>query len=408
MAEMTLQLAPYSTITACRVCGSDDLHRVLHLGMHPLPDFGKVKADWRYAPLELLECRACGLVQLKDTVDRDALYRKYWYRSGVSQTMRDALADVADWAKMAVHLNEGDTVLDIGSNDGTLLAMFPQTVQRIGFEPSNIESTDNTIMTLRQYFSAFNYLCAANPARPKLIFSIAMFYDVPNPDVFVEDIKAILHEDGVWVCQMNDVRAMVEGNAFDIIGHEHLCLYPFRTFERLAEAHGLEIFRVQRVPINGGSIRLFVSHKGKRYIEPSVAAERREQESLDMHGFALQVDNTLEALRQLLTHAKRDGKSVHLYGASTRSLTILHSLGNVALEAISAASDRDVRKWTKLVPGTCIPIIAEEASRDIKPDYYLVGPYSFMLEVAARERKWMEQGGQFIVPIPRVHLIGAG
>ena len=253
----------------CRVCGSPNLESVLSLGNQFISNFVDSAGEEAYtAPLELVLCNrktgGCGLVQLKHTVPRDLLYRQYWYKSGINQSMRNALADITDKIEKKVSLSQGDIALDIGCNDGTLLRSFrTKGLVLAGFEPAtNLipEAQVGTSKIINDFFGAGAFHREFDSRKAKVITAIAMFYDLEDPNVFVSDLKQILDESGICVIQQNYLPSMLESNAFDNIGHEHLEYYSLLSLEYLLGLHGLETFDVGLNDVNGGSFRVYVKH----------------------------------------------------------------------------------------------------------------------------------------------------
>ncbi|HEX3856572.1 MAG TPA: class I SAM-dependent methyltransferase [Verrucomicrobiae bacterium] len=416
------------TRQTCRLCGSRALTSVVSLGdQHIGGAFAKPDCTppvQRRIPLDLVRCDpaldqdACGLVQMRHSVPPKVLYASYWYRSGVNQTMRDHLAGIAHMAEQIAALKTGDLVLDIGCNDGTLLKSYRTAgIKRLGIDPSNVVAHARAagLQVVNDFFSA-NALRSAYPEqKPKVITSIAMFYDLENPHAFVADIKDSLHEEGVWVLELSYLPSMLEINSFDTICHEHLEYYSLGPMERLLAEHGLEVMDVTLNDSNGGSFRIAVGHAGK--IKPSDEARERVQQirlrefeqSFDTDVpyalFRKNIEKIRKDIRAFLKKAKAQKKLVHGYGASTKGNTTLQFCG-VTPELLPAIADRNEDKWGTRTVGTNIPIISEEASRKLKPDFYLALPWHFIEEFKKREREFLGRGGKFIIPMPQVHLIG--
>jgi len=399
--------APYTARADCRSCGGP-LSPVFSLGEHALPDFGITDPEsWRYAPLDIVQCESCLLIQLGHTVDRDSLFSRYWYRSGISETMRAALNDVADGAIIYGRIAKDDVVVDIGANDGTLLGMFPDDARRIAFEPSSIDPRENApgCVPVRGYFSADAYSKVEPETLAKAVTSIAMFYSVEEPARFVADVARILHPSGVWVLQMNDLLALYDNNSFDIIGHEHVAVWSLHALSDLLKKHGLQVFRVERNKVNGGSIRCYIQHSNGGWrpqlnVYEQLMAENEVRPSL----LAKHVNWAAEGLRELLIDLKRDGKRVMGYGASTRGCTILQA-ADIDFDLLECVADRDPSKHGFLMPGTQIPIVSEEQMREEKPDYLLALPYSYMKQFKEREADFIKRGGAFIVPLPEARVL---
>ena len=219
----------------CRVCGSKNLTDIFDLGNQAVSSFITKGNKIMIAPLALVLCGKCGLVQLKYTApSQDALYRTYWYKYGVNQSMQDALADIVTSVKKRVRLNANDIIVDIGANDGTLLTFYPKNVTKIAFEPAK-----NLIPELKKHADVVinNYFLAS--AMPKMyrlakvITTIAMFYDLEDPNAFVENIASTLAPEGIWVNQMASLSSMLELNMFDNICHEHIEHYSLSALEYL-------------------------------------------------------------------------------------------------------------------------------------------------------------------------------
>ncbi|PWU09637.1 MAG: class I SAM-dependent methyltransferase [Verrucomicrobia bacterium] len=416
------------TRSSCRVCGSKSLSRVVSLGDQFLSGaFSKPEGAppvQRRVPLDLVRCdpakdeRACGLVQMRNSVPPKVLYSSYWYRSGVNQTMRDNLAGIAHMAEQLAGLQSGDLVLDIGCNDGTLLKAYrTEGIKRLGIDPSNVVSHARAagLEVVNDFFSAAALRSVYPDQKPKVITSIAMFYDLENPHLFVSDIKASLHEQGIWVLELSYLPTMLEMNSFDTICHEHLEYYSLAPMERLFAEHDLEVVDVSLNNINGGSFRISVAHTGK--VKPSAEANERMQQ-LRLKEFEMGLDtdspyavfrSNIKKIRKDLTaflrKAKAQKKLVHGYGASTKGNTTLQYCG-VTPALVPAIADRNEDKWGSRTIGTNIPIVSEDESRKQKPDYYLVLPWHFIDEFKRREQAFLERGGRFLLPMPTVHLVG--
>ena len=375
-------------------------------------------------PLELIRCDisrradSCGLVQLRHTVVPEKLYSEYYYQSGINHTMRDNLAGIVNQAESLLSLQTGDLVLDIGCNDGSLLESYTAPgLEKLGIDPSDValQAVDRGFRVIRSFFSfeAFHSMYASRKA--KVITSIAMFYDLPDPNRFVADIKKVLDESGIWILEQSYLPSMLAQNAFDTICHEHLEYYSLAVLRRLIQQHGLEIITASLNDINGGSIRLVVGHKGVKTTPKSTENQLRELDAREQEmkldddrvyaGFRDSARQIKSDLLEVLNKAKAEGVIVHGYGASTKGNTILQYCG-IDSRLVSAIADRNPRKWGKCTIGTNIKIISEQESREQRPGFYLVLPWHFMGEFRRRETGFLARGGKFIVPMPKVHLVG--
>jgi NDP-4-keto-2,6-dideoxyhexose 3-C-methyltransferase len=415
------------TRLTCRVC-EGLLGAVLSLGDQYVSGFvSPDQPDGPKAPLELVLCQQCRLLQLRHTVPGEMMYQNYWYRSGTNQTMRDALADISAAAAKLVRLKEGDSVLDIGCNDGTLLGSYTVPgLYKIGFDPAqNLAAFSRKIANkvLVGFFDADGFL--ADPdlqnLRPKAVTSIAMFYDLEDPNKFVSDIKRIMHPEGVWIVQMSYLPLMLTQNDFGNICHEHLEYYSLQSLEYLLHRHGFEIVDAQLNDVNGGSIRAFIRNHAA---DPRAfgdedyrkqAADRlsnlREGEAvlgldraLPYREFAKRVEEIKRQVCDFIKAQVERRKKVFVYGASTKGNTMLQYFG-LDNSLIDAAAERNPEKWGMVTVGTRIPIISEAAARAAKPDYFLVLPWHFIEEFKVRESDYLSSTGKFIVPLPQFTLI---
>jgi hypothetical protein len=418
------------TRTTCRICGSTELAPVLDLGEQCIAgafaEPGGGRPLEQALPLELVRCDttrdpgACGLIQLRHTVPSPVLYESYWYRSGVNQTMTRNLHGIAQAAERLARLRPGDLVIDIGCNDGTLLDGYTVRDARfLGFDPSDVTryAVEKGYDVERDFFSA-ELLRSRDPgARARVITSIAMFYDLEDPAAFVRDVADSLAEDGVWVMELHYLPSMLRSNAFDVIVHEHLEYYSLAVLERLFAGAGLEVVAGELNDVNGGSVRLFIAHAGQRTPAPEDAERldalrlRESELALDSpepyERFTRGVERVRSELKELCESTVAAGKTIHVYGASTKGNTILQYVG-LDRRLIPYAADRNPDKWGSETIRTGIPIISEEDSRAMNPDYYLVLPWHFLEEFKERERAYLDAGGKFIIPLPEVKVIGAG
>lgn len=411
----------------CRVCDGS-LETILSLGELYVSDFISPGAGGgTRAPLELVLCRRCRLLQLKHTVPAEEMYRNYWYRSGTNKTMRDALGEIANTAESLIHLREGDAVLDIGCNDGTLLASYRTGgIYKIGFDPAenlavmSRKAADKIVM---DFFGAeaFSRDAELRGRRPKVVTSIAMFYDLEDPGRFVADLKAVMDPDGIWVVQLSYLPLMLRQNAFDNICHEHLEYYSMQSLAYLLGRHDLEIVDVELNDVNGGSFRVYIRNRGAdrdmfgEATYRSLAADRvralherevkmRLDETLTYTEFAGRVERIRGDVVGFIREQVSRGRTVYAYGASTKGNTLLQYFG-LDSSLITGAAERNPEKWGKMTVGTHIPIVSEDEARAAKPNYFLVLPWHFIEEFQQRERSFLASGGRFLLPLPHFTLI---
>jgi SAM-dependent methyltransferase len=412
---------------ACRACGSAALTPVIDLGEQFVQGAfvkpGMEPPTMRRIPLRLLRCdptkdqSACGLLQTSVTVPPEILYSTYWYRSGTNNTMRDHLSGIAAEARALVE-SEQATVLDIGCNDGTLLKAYPPSFSRIGIDPSNaVQAIGPEITVVQDIFPSEELDAKLGGRKLDVITSIAMFYDLEDPTAFVRSVKEALAPDGVWIFEMSYMPSMLRTNSYDTICHEHLEYYSLAVLEFILGRVGMKIFRAELNEINGGSIRCYATHadnfrfKSQTDVE-GLATLRKDEFDLALDSdepyrdFQARVDAHRDELTKLIKDIKRTGGRIHVYGASTKGNVILQFCG-IDNTLIDYAADRNPDKNGARTIGTDIPIISEEESRKMRPDYYLVLPWHFRDEFLARERMTMEAGSKFIFPLPKIEVVSA-
>jgi len=395
--------------TTCRLCGSTDLQEVFSLGEQYVNDFvprDKIGQGLK-APLELVFCGQCSLFQLRHTAPQEILYsRFYWYRSGVTDTMRRALRDITEQVEEMVSLSRGDVVLDIGANDGTLLSNYNvEGIRRVGCEPANnlVDLLrENADYVMHDFWDYDRYMELARDwgvSKARVITAIGMFYDLEDPNRFIRDARKALAKDGIFVAQLMCLKSMLEKNDTGNICHEHLEYYSLETLKYLFEKNGLEIFKIEENDINGGSYRIYARH----YNGTGIPFD--EKYTLDdLLAFAKRVKDNRNRCVEFIQQEVAKGKSVYVYGASTKGNVILQYYG-LDHRLIKAASERSPEKWGKYTIGSWIPIVSEDEARQAQPDYFLVLPWAFFDEFYERERKWREAGGRFIVPLPEFRVV---
>lgn len=320
--------------------------------------------------------------------------------------MTAALAEIVQSAIERVNLRQNDLVIDIGCNDGTLLRAYPKTVRRLGFEPAkNLveEAKKGGNMIINNFFTAED--CPEGNA--KIITAISMFYDLEDPNSFLEDIRKCLSPDGVVIIQQNYLATMLEKTGFDNIVNEHVVYYSMSSLDKLLQRHKLIVEDVEFNNLNGGSFRVYVRHRDYSQLQVRATVEEtleREKtlklDKLETYTkFAESVDETKRKLHSFISNEVRSGKKVYGYGASTRGNTLLQVCG-LDNELVEYAVERNPAKWGTRMGGSNIPIISEEAARKDPPDYFLILPWHFLSEFVEREWKYLVGGGKFIVPLP--------
>ena len=421
--QSTALVAP--KIERCRVCGNTELTPCVDIGEQYLSSVFPENLDYRKSavkyPLDLVMCRkqedekTCGLVQLGHRLDLSAMYDAYPYTSSTNSSMARILEDVAESGRALKNLEPTDVILDIGGNDGTLLSFFRDDhFDLINIDPAKnvaslLDSPNYT--TVNDFFDAEAF-SAVSKKKAKLIFSIAMFYHLDDPLKLARDAAACLDDEGVWIIQMAYLPAMIRTNMYDNIVHEHAGYYATVHMKWLMEQVGLEVFDVTENDVYGGSFRVFVKKKGCAKFPPTERLHALLQKELDegvfeqgtYQKFMQRIEKTRTDLQHFCEKIRAEGKSIWVYGASTKGNTILQYCG-IGRESIVAAADSNPFKVGKYIVGSDIPIKDEVEMRAAKPDYLLALPYSFVDGFIKREAELMAQGTKFIVPLPEVRVI---
>lgn len=388
-------------MTTCRLCGGQTTVAVDLGNLYPSAFLADEESPGKKYPLTLVECNDCHLVQLSENPPLDEMYRTYWYRSGINPTMIGDLAAITADIEKRIRLNPGDVVIDIGCNDGTLFQTYrTKGLFTVGFDPAL-----NLNPKCAMYFPDYFPNGASLPKQARVITSIAVFYDLPDPHVFIEGIKEYLAEDGIWVIQLTDLVSMLQANAFDNICHEHLEVYSLQVLIDLMKQHGLRVFDVVYNKVNGGSARVFISYPGAYSKTAAVQyfsdVERNIVTADWGQKFQQKIADLKLTVRTHIKNAVASGKTVALLGASTKGNTLLQvfELDNTLIDH---AAEVNADKFGRRTVGTDIPIISQEESLARHPDIYLVLPWHFALFFVKKPVfvEFMENGGELFFPMP--------
>ena len=408
-------------ITRCRMSGDSNLISVLNLGEQALtgvfPNSKEVPIS--RGPLELVWCPTSGLLQLHHSFDPSEMYGEgYGYRSGLNASMVEHLEAKARRLERQVGLRGGDVVLDIGSSDATLLKAYQVSgLERIGMDPSAEKYRGfytSGIRLVSDFFSRKAFLEETKNRQPKLITSIAMFYDLEDPAAFAREIAELLPEGGVWHFEQSYMPTMLRQNSYDTICHEHLEYYSLQAVLKILTKAGLTATEVLMNSTNGGSFAV-TAVKGRsslpvdhRMIDWLLSEEDRLGlgSPAPFRAFEDRVFHHRESLVRLIASLRADGKRVLGYGASTKGNVILQFC-NFGPDSIEAIVDVNPRKHGCFTPGTHIPIISEEEGSRRNPDYYLVLPWHFRDFILRKEAAYLAQGGRMIFPMPEIEIVTA-
>lgn len=403
-------------IKKCRICDSRHFTTIIDLGFQSLSGiFPRAnEKDPMQCPLELVKCDQCDLVQLKHSVNPSLMFTDcYGYRSGINQTMQSHLKGIVTAILRILPLEDGDVVLDIGCNDGTLLNFYSHGLKKIGIDPvahKFKDFYDNDTTVVADFFSKeVIQKSLKNFDKAKIITSISMFYDLEDPVDFAQNIAACLDQEGVWVFEQSYLPLMLEKNSFDTICHEHLEYYALKQIEYILKKASLKVIDIDFNEINGGSIRIYAAHMDSKHTVnlEKLSAVRLQEEQLNLSGLEVyqKFKETVQAngkkLVDFLKKETEQGKVIHVYGASTKGNIILQYC-QIDSRLIEFAADRNPEKFGCRTPGSNIKIISEEESRAKKPDYFLVLPWHFKNEFIKRESSY---GVKFIFPLPELNVV---
>jgi GDP-D-mannose dehydratase len=407
-----------SIIDKCRICKGRNLNIVISLGEQYItsrfPKYGDFSTP--KTPIDLCKCDECGLLQLNHTTSSSELYElyEYGYRSGISNTMKEHLKKYNEEILTKVHLNEGDTIVDIGSNDSTMLQYYDKRFKRVGIDPTGKQFYEyyKDVELIPTYFTYDNFRKIYPTQKCKIVSSISMFYDLPDPVQFANDIFSILDDDGVWTCEQSYMPTMIKTNSIDTICHEHLEYYALTQIKKIADMSNLKIIDVKFNDCNGGSFRVYFSKRTSNiHTECSELIESIliEEDKLGIMGndiynkFLSNCGKQVSRLCNFIDAVNKDNKNVHIYGASTKGNCLLQ-FANINENKIKYAVERNLNKVGKMT-STGIEIISEETMRLNPPDYLLVLPWHFREEIIAREENYLKNGGQLIFPFPQFEIV---
>jgi len=399
-------------IQACRSCGGHHLELVLSLGETPLANALLTKEQLTQPearfPLDLVFCTDCSLVQITETVPPEQLFSHYLYFSSFSDTMLRHAGQIAGRLIQERRLGPESLVVELASNDGYLLKFYRDAgVPVLGIEPAaNIAEAarQSGIPTVTKFFGAdVAAELRGSGQMADVVHANNVLAHVSDLNGFVSGIATILKPEGVAVVEVPHVKVMLEALEFDTIYHEHLCYFSLIALQALFRRHGLKIVDVERLPIHGGSLQLFIQSQGT--LSAAVSALEREERAmgLDKIGFykdfGSRVQDLRTRLRGLLDGLKSGGKRIAAYGASAKGSTLLNYCG-IGGETLDFVVDRSTVKQGLYTPGTHLAILPPEAVEERRPDYMLLLVWNLADEIFEQQREYREHGGQFIVPVP--------
>ncbi|HEY4304181.1 MAG TPA: class I SAM-dependent methyltransferase [Gemmatimonadaceae bacterium] len=369
-------------------------------------------------PLELVLCTDGGLLQLRHSYDLSEMYGdNYGYRSGLNKSMVAHLQQKVAKLEKLVQPQAGDIILDIGSNDGTLLSSYRNVGQTLGgIDPSAGKFRHfypEHIRLATEFFSSDAFHALFGEGKAKIVTSIAMFYDLETPLNFMRQISDILADDGIWHFEQSYMPTMLDACAYDTICQEHLEYYGLSQIKWMADRADLELLDVELNDINGGSFAVTVAKRGSGRPVNTAAIEtllelertRRLDTPEAYEPFRAAVERHRRELPALVRELRASGKKVFGYGASTKGNVLLQYCG-LTEQDLTCIADVNPDKFGCFTPGTEIPIVSEADAHAQQPDYFLVLPWHFRTNLLARETEFLRRGGKMIFPLPTIEIVG--
>ena len=403
----------------CRSCGRQGLLPVLDLGMMPLSD-GLLTAEQLAAdaerdyPLELAFCPICSLVQILETVPPETLFcNDYPYYSSFSAALLEHSRKNALALMESRGLGAKSLVVELASNDGYLLKNFVEKgVPVLGIDPADgpARAAEKIgVPTMCTFFGKDLAVSLRQEGKlADVIVANNVLAHVADTNGFVDGMRVLLKPDGVAVIEVPYVRDLIDHCEFDTIYHEHLCYFSVTAADRLFRSHELYLNRIERLPIHGGSLRLYVEpHED---VGESVRSLLAEEATLGVgrypyyEDFGVKVQAIRSSMRDLLGALKSAGSRIAAYGAAAKGAIMLNYIG-VGTDVIDFVVDRNVHKQGKFMPGVHVPICDPARLVEERPDYVLILPWNFTDEILSQQTVYREMGGKFIVPIPQPVIV---
>lgn len=409
----------YKTERDCRSCGSADLHTIIDFGETPLADrlltAEQLSDDNLIAPLTAVFCRDCSLVQIRETVAPEVLfYAEYPYFSSVSPSLLAHFRASALKIIASRQLGPENFVVEAASNDGYMLKNFVEhDIQVLGIEPTDGPAkvaSDSGIDTRKIFFTSkvARELRAEFPQGADVFLGNNVLAHVPDLNGFVEGIRTVLNSNGLAVIEAPYVVDLVDHCEFDTMYHQHLCYFSVTALDRLFRRHGLFLNHVERIPIHGGSLRLFAEPKEdvQESVKKLLRQEReRKVNRIDFYrDFAQRVATVKAGILEILGKLKGEGKTIAGYGAAAKANTLMTYVG-IDTDILDFVADKNEFKQGKYFSGSHLAIRPPESILDSMPDYVLILAWNFAEEIKKDQDEYRQKGGRFIVPIPEPRIL---
>ncbi|HEV2834296.1 MAG TPA: class I SAM-dependent methyltransferase [Pyrinomonadaceae bacterium] len=404
--------------TACRSCGYRQLQTFLSLGRTPLANAllteKQLTEPEETYPLDLAFCSACTLVQLTESVSPEKLFREYVYFSSFSDTMLRHAEDLSSGLLGSCHLGAESLVIEVASNDGYLLRYYKRAgVPVLGIEPAvniaRVSEQEHGIPTVCDFFNQeLASRLVVEGYQADVIHANNVLAHVPDLNGFVSGLRTLLKDKGIVVVEVPYVKDMIDRVEFDTVYHEHLSYFSLTALDALFTRNGLTIQKVERLPVHGGTLRLYAGYSFRK--DESVSQLLRDEEvwgagDIDFYsGFGSRVEQLRREVVTLLRELKAQDKRIAVYGASAKGSTLLNYCG-VGRETLDYVVDRSTVKQGLYTPGTHLKIYAPEKLLEDMPDYVLLLTWNFASEILKQQAEYRRRGGRFIVPIPSVRVV---
>lgn len=425
VSKSTLKTGSSLVVESCQICNSTQLDPVAFLGYLPpvntMPQLGASPKEEVAYPAQLLSCKKCSLVQLGLIVDPNVLFPpEYPYTSGTTKILRDNFAELYSECRQIVEIGPNDLIVDIGSNDGTLLSNFKNGGHRVkGIEPTLQSQLANErgIPTERAFFgkeSASRVL--EQEGKAKVITATNVFAHIENVHQIVEAISSLLAEDGVFISESHYWISLIETLQYDTIYHEHLRYYSLHSLRHLLSEHGFELIHAKRIPTHGGSIRVYAARRGRYEVRSSVTSILKEEEkycgnehandqsSQALKEFSKRITNSKLGLMKLLCGLKSEDARIFGVGAPSRASTLINYVGLDEAILDCVVEIKGSHKINKYMPGTLIPVKEESILFGEQPDYALLLSWHIADELIANLSKKGFKG-KYIIPLPTPRIV---
>ncbi|MFA6339062.1 MAG: class I SAM-dependent methyltransferase [Candidatus Paceibacterota bacterium] len=411
----------YKLNTKCRMCKSTNLKQYLDLGMTPPADQFRRPEELDIPeisyPLRVMLCMDCGLSQLSHIVDPRILYQfDYPYEQSITKTGQSHWDGFAEQVKRDLSLSEGDLVVDVGSNVGTLLESF----KKIGMKVYGVDPAPNIVeIAIKEhgidtYCDFFNAKCASivkkKAGSASVIVGTNVFAHINDLHEVMRAAKVLLKKDGVFIFESPYFQHLVDKLEYDTIYHEHLSYLSVKPLIPFFKQFDMEVFLVKQTDIHGGCFRVFIGRKGMHPIDESVKkfidqeSKNKLHDMKTMEKFAKRVEQNRNEIVSLVEDILQKGKKVAAISAPAKGMTLLNYCG-FKTRQISFVSEKARLKIGRVTPGGYIPIVSDADLIKAKPDYALVLAWNFSPEIIANMKSFSDKGGKFIIPIPTPRIV---